>query len=368
MASQFIKTVKNARRGINFSRRFKHRLLGSVCLFFGLLFSCTWLVWWQERNFEGSYWDSLWSVLFTLIGQGEFATHPHTFGGRIIVFLLSIFGVAFFGVIFAEILQRILNSKLKEMLGEVLGMGVCSFEGHVLICGWNGRGPHLVRQLLAGGREIAVIASERPQDLSHEVFFVQGSPSEREILTKGGIEKAKAAIILWDPKCGEDDSKTILTGLAVESIAPDVYTVMELHKPENERYARYAHVDDLLYTDSLIADITAMCTHYEGMSSFIRDILSTDDNGHSFASFDIPERFNNKEIGEAFKHFQAQNILPVGIIAPPHDNRDAPISEWHSHVNPDLKRLVTLPMKVVGIVQNETHYNQDKLKFKLNFN
>ncbi|MBQ8692977.1 MAG: NAD-binding protein, partial [Synergistaceae bacterium] len=278
------------------------------------------------------------------------------------VFLLSIFGVAFFGVIFVEVLQRILNSKLKEMLGEVLGMGVCGFEGHVLICGWNGRGPHLVRQLLASGREIAVIASERPNDLSHDVFFVQGSPSEREILIKGGVEKARAAIILWDPKFGDDDSKTILTGLAVESIAPEVYTVMELHNPENERYARYAHVDDLLYTDSLIADITAMCTHYEGISSFIRDILSTDDNGHSFASFDVPEEFNGKNIGSLFKYFKAdKNILPVGVIVPPEDNRGAQVSDWVSHINPDVNEIIKLPMKVVGIVRNETHYDNKKL-------
>lgn len=355
MASRFIKTVKNARRGINFSKRFKHRFIGSLILFLLTLASCTWFVWWQEKNFEGSYWDSLWSVLFTLIGQGEFASSPHTFWGRIIVFLLSIFGVAFFGVVFAEVLQRLINSRLKEILGEVLGMGVCGFEGHVLICGWNGRGPHLVRQLTASGREIAVIASERPNDLPHEVFFVQGNPSERDFLIRGGVERARAAIILCDPKFGEDDSRTILTGLAVESIAPSVYTVMELHNPENERYARYAHVDDLLYTDSLIADITAICTHYEGISSFIRDILSTSDNGHSFASFDIPAEFKGRAVGEIFAHFQAQNILPVGVIVPPENSPDAAVSEWLSRVNPDVKEIITLPMKVVGIVKNKNN-------------
>ena len=349
MANRFTKTVKNAKRGLSFSKKFKHRLLGSLILFLVLLAVCTLAVWWQERNFQGSWLDALWSVLFTLIGQGEFASAPRTFVGRIIVFLLSIFGVALFGVVFAEVMQRLINSRLKEMLG----MSICKFDGHVMICGWNERGPHLIRQLTASGRQIAVIAEERPKDLHGDVFFVQGSPSDREALVKGGIMKARAAILLWDPNLGDDDSRTILTGLAVESMRPEVYTVMELHNPENEHYARYAQVDDILYTDSLIADITAMCTHYEGISSFIRDILSTSDDGHSFASFDVPPEFAGRTIGELFAHYRAQGVLPIGVIVPPEGaGKEAPAAEWRSRVNPSRDETVVLPMKAVCIVKN----------------
>ena len=86
MATKFTKTVKNAKRGIAFSKKFKHRLSGALVLFLLLLFSCALFVWWKEKDFTGSFWDSVWSVLFTLIGQGEFATSPHTFWGRIIDF------------------------------------------------------------------------------------------------------------------------------------------------------------------------------------------------------------------------------------------------------------------------------------------
>ena len=352
-AKNFVKTVKNAKRGIKFSKKFSHRLLGASLLFFGLLFGCALLVWWQEKNFTGSYFDSLWSVLFTLIGQGEFASSPKTFGGRIIVFLLSIFGVALFGVVFAEVMQRLINSQLRNMLGEMMGINNCRFEGHVLVCGWNGRGPYLIRELMASGRQVALIAKERPGNLNSEVFFVQGNPSDREALIKGGVEKAQGAIILGDPEYGDDDSHTILTGLAVEAIAPEVYTVIELHDPQNERYARYAHVDDILYTDSLIADITAMCTHNEGISAFVRDILSTADDGHSFASFDAPKNFDGKTVRELFENFQASGSLPIGIITPPEDGQEVPVSEWTSTVNPDLNLKVTLPMKVVCIVKNK---------------
>lgn len=352
-AKKFINTVKNAKRGINFSKKFKHRLLGALTLFLGLLFGSAFLVWWQEKNFTGSYIDSLWSVLFTLIGQGEFASSPRTFGGRIIVFLLSIFGVALFGVVFAEVMQRLINSQLKKMLGEMMGINNCNFKGHVVICGWNGRGPYLIKELIASGREISLIAKERPNNLDSSVFYVQGNPSEREALIKGGVEKAQGAIILGDPNFGDDDSHTILTGLAIEATAPDVYTVMELHDPENERYARYAHVDDILYTDSLIADITAICTHNEGISAFIRNILSTSDDGHSFTSFDVPKEYEGKTIKELFDHFRENDTLPLATITPPENSEDVPVSEWISNINPSEKNIVKLPMKVVCVVKNK---------------
>ena len=197
-----------------------------------------------------------------------------------------------------------------------------------------------------------MIAKERPNSLAAGIFYVQGNPSEREALIKGGVEKAQGAIILGDPDFGDDDSHTILTGLAIEAIAPEVYTVMELHDPENERYARYAHVDDILYTDSLIADITAMCTHNEGISAFIRDVLSTADDGHSFASFDAPEEFENKTIKDLFDHFRENEALPIATITPPDSGEKVPVSEWISTVSPSEKNIVKLPMKVVCLVKD----------------
>ena len=208
----------------------------------------------------------------------------------------------------------------------------------------------MLREILSSGQQAALIAKERPSDLNSEVFFVQGNPSEHEALLKGGIQKAKSAIILGDPDFGTDDSHSILTALAVENSAPNIYTVMELHNPENERYAKYAHVDDILYSDSLIAGIASMCTHNEGISAFIRDILSTADEGHSFASYDVPAEYYGKKMGELFADVKKQGGLPLGVLRLP-ENADASSSEWVSEVNPNEDEAIKLPMKVVCIVK-----------------
>ena len=351
-AKSFIKTVKGAKRGYSLAQSLHYRLGAVLLALVGLLCGSAFFVWWMEKDFRGSYFDSLWTIMFTLIGQGEFASYPHTFSGKIIVFLISIFGVAILGVVFAEVLQRIINSKIRQILGEMMGINTCKFEGHVLLCGWNARGFHILRELTASGTQAALIAKERPIDLDSNVFFVQGNPSERETLLRGGIQKAHSAIILKDSNFGEDDSHSILTALAVEDTAPDVYTVMELDNPDNERYARYAHVDDILYSDSLIANITAMCTQNEGISAFIKDILSTADDGHSFAAFDVPEDYRGRRIREMFAFLRSEGGLPVGILTPPKTDGHVPSSEWVSHVDPPENMVISLPMKVVCIVKD----------------
>lgn len=348
MSVRFRKTIKNARRGIALSKRFRHRLAGSAVLFVLLLLAASLLVWWQEDELRGSFWNSVWSVLFTLIGQGEFASHPHTFVGRVVVFLLSVFGVALFGVVFAELMQRVIDERVKELFG----MNACKYQKHTIICGWNTRGPHLVRQLMASGSRLAVIAEERPAGLPRDVFFVRGNPSDQEALLKAGAPRAAAAVILWDPKFGDDDSRAILTGLAVENAAPNIYSVMELHNPDNERYARCAHVDDILYADSLIADITGICTHFKGISSFVKDILSTSDDGHSFASYDVPQEYEGRTVGTLFEAFRARGVLPVGIIVPLDGGGAVPVSQWSSRIDPSYGDIVELPMKVVCIRKN----------------
>lgn len=75
-------------------KKFRHCLLGAPVLLSLLLFGAAWFGRQQEQGFSGSCADSLWIVLFTPIGQGEFAMAPRTASGRVIAFPLSIVGSA----------------------------------------------------------------------------------------------------------------------------------------------------------------------------------------------------------------------------------------------------------------------------------
>jgi voltage-gated potassium channel len=346
-----MKVVKSARRGRTLAKKFRRHFIAFLLAFGVLLFGSSWLVWYQEMNFHGPYHEAVWTVLFTLIGQGEFATNPKTVMGRVVVFVLSIVGVALLGVVLSEIVQRLMASKLREMMG----MSRCRFAGHTVICGWNERGRLILREMTAEDRQISVIASERPPSLPGEVFFIAGSPTDEDALQRSGIAEAGTAIVLADHSSGGNgdvDAKTILIALAVEAANPNIYSIIELLNPENERYARLAKVDDIIYCDSLIAEVTATCAAHAGISVFMKDILCASDEGHRFAAFDVTGEFEGKSVGELFEHFRKDRALPVGIITPPENAPETPVGLWRSQVNPDESVKISLPMKAVCIVKN----------------
>ena len=63
-AKGFVKTVKGVRRGVGIAKILRNKLVPALLVFLGLIGGSALFVWWQERGFRGSYFDSLWSVLF----------------------------------------------------------------------------------------------------------------------------------------------------------------------------------------------------------------------------------------------------------------------------------------------------------------
>jgi hypothetical protein len=111
-------------------------------------------------------------------------------------------------------------------------------------------------------------------------------------------------------------------------------------------------VDDIIYCDSLVAEVTATCAAYAGISVFMRDILCASDEGHRFAAFDVPAEFDGQTLGEFFARLRRDHHLPVGVITPPPETPKAPAGLWIAQINPDEGLKITLPMKAVCIMKN----------------
>ena len=350
----FVKVVKSARRGANLAKKVRKQFAIIIFTAIFLIFGSAYLIWINEMESDGLYSDAVWTVLFTLIGQGEFAANPKTIIGRMIVFVISIFGIAVLGVIFSEIMQRLINSKFREMIG----MSSCKYKEHTIICGWNERGRIILKELTETGKEVSVIANERPQNLPpNRVFFAAGSPVDQNVLGRAGIKEAKAAVLLSERTGNisesEADAKTILAALAIQSMNSNVYTVAELINSDNEKYARLANVNDIIYSDQVVAEITAICAANRGISVFVRDILCATDDGHHFRSFDVPDSFDGKTVKELFDQIKTEGHLPVGLLMPPEDTPAANTNMWESSVNPNEDIIINLPMKTVCIVKSK---------------
>ena len=84
-----------------------------------------------------------------------------------------------------------------------------------------------------------------------DVHFVRGDTTSAADLERAGIPDAAAAITCPSDGTNEADMRSILTVLAIETMAPQVRTVVEVNNPKHVEHLRRAHADEILVTSRL---------------------------------------------------------------------------------------------------------------------
>ena len=222
--------------------------------------------WTLESTFDSFNWG-----IATVLGQGDpgFVTSP---GGRVISWLLILFGVGMLGMITGALVALVIDFLLKE--GQ--GLGASGYRDHIVVCGWNATARDLVGELRGDDYKIKVVvltdAEKNPA--GEGVYFVRGDPTNADDLARAGIAEASAALVF--PSDGSDgaDMRSILTVMAIESVAPGVRTVAEVNNPRHEPHFRRAGVDELLVTSQVASHLLARSALYPGLSAIVTDIVS----------------------------------------------------------------------------------------------
>jgi voltage-gated potassium channel len=211
--------------------------------------------WTLESTFDSFNWG-----IATVLGQGDpgFVTSP---GGRIISWLLILFGVAMLGMITGALVALVIDFLLKE--GQ--GLGASGYRDHIVVCGWNATARDLIAELRGDDYKIKVVVL---------TDFVRGDPTNADDLARAGIGEASAALVFPTDPSDAADMRSILTVMAIESVAPEVRTVAEVNNPRHEEHFRRADVDELLVTSKVSSHLLARSALYPGLSAIVTDIVS----------------------------------------------------------------------------------------------
>ena len=227
----------------------------------------------KKRSLDGLIGSGYRSVT-TVIGSGDssYVTSP---GGYVIGWLLAFFGVAIVATLTAAIVGFVIDFLLKE--GQ--GMGASGYSDHIVVCGWNATARERVAELQVhelSGRVVVLHESER-SPAGADVDFVRGDATSAADLERAGIPDAAAAIICPSDATNEADVRSILTILAIETMAPQVRTVVEVNHPKHVEHMRRAHADEILVTSRLASRLLARTALHPGLASLVTDIVSGGD-------------------------------------------------------------------------------------------
>jgi voltage-gated potassium channel len=244
--------------------------------------------------FAGKLAASFYWGVTTVMGSGD-ASYVTSPPGYVVSWLLVLFGVAIVATITGALVGFLIDFLLKE--GQ--GMGAAGYRDHIVVLGWNSTARDLISELTSDDYDAKVVlvhASDK-NPAGSAVYFVNGDVTDLEDLRRAGIEEAMAAVICPSDNSNEADMRSILTVMAVESVAPQVRTVVEVNNPAHVEHFKRAHADEILVTSVIASRLLARSSLYPGLAELVTDIVSGGE-GSELYRVSLPESYSGLSVEE----------------------------------------------------------------------
>jgi len=261
----------HARRiGGQMDRHFFSSLLTAVIAFVVVAAAAVSLLEPEQLTLAG-FGNSFYWAITTVIGSGD-ASYVTSPGGFVVGWLLAFFGVAIVAAMTGAVVGFVIDYLLKE--GQ--GMGAAGYTDHIVVCGWNETARDLIEELKGDefSTKVVVLHDTERNPAGDGVYFVRGDITSTEDLERCGIREASSAIVFPVNRSNEADMRSILAVMAIESIAPQVRTVVEANNPMHVPHFRRAEADEILVTSRLASRLLARSALYPGLSELVTDIVS----------------------------------------------------------------------------------------------
>jgi voltage-gated potassium channel len=191
-----------------------------------------------------SVWFGVQWSLDTIATVGSIP-HPDDTGAQVVQFLLTLLGVGTLFYALVTVTEFFVGGHLAELLDERRTRKMIdSLSDHYLICGFGRVGRQVARDLRAAGAKYVVVDSnpenrELAQGIG--VRFIEGEPSEDEMLRAAGIDKARGVIA-----CVDSDAENIFITLTARQLRPDINIVARAAVEDSEAKLRRAGADRVI--------------------------------------------------------------------------------------------------------------------------
>jgi voltage-gated potassium channel len=149
---------------------------------------------------------------------------PETVPGQVVKVALIVLGVGtlFYGLV--TVTEVFVSGHLADLLQERRARrAIDATSDHYIICGFGRVGRQAARDLRAAGARYVVV-DHNPEMREHArgigVRFIEGEPSDDEVLRAAGVMRARGVIA-----CVDSDADNIFITLTVRGLRPDVAIV-----------------------------------------------------------------------------------------------------------------------------------------------
>ncbi|MFG6148221.1 potassium channel family protein [Halobacillus sp. B23F22_1] len=229
-----------------------------------------------ENDTFPTLFDGFWWVMTTVttVGYGDY--YPVTAAGRIIAIFLYIFGIGLIGVAIGKIIDGLTVFRKKRVEGDI----VYKDRQHFIIIGWSQKARFAVNEITDTNKDVDIVIIDELKEaplLTENIHYIRGNASEESTLLKANLTDAKAVLIFADDALGNDqmtDGKTLLIASTIETIAPEVHTVVEVMEERHIKNFQHAKVDEFIISNETISSLAVRSAFRKGVSGIFSQLLS----------------------------------------------------------------------------------------------
>ncbi len=193
---------------------------------------------------DNDLWNAFVLALDTVATVGSIPS-PTSTGAEIVKVLLIVFGVGTLFYALVTVAEFFVAGHLGEILVERrVQKEIDSLSDHYIICGFGRVGRQVARDLKAAGASYVVVDSNpdsRDLTTAAGVRFLEGPPSDDELLRAAGIERARGLVA-----CMDSDAENIFATLTARELRADIAIIARAAAEDSEKKLKRAGADRVI--------------------------------------------------------------------------------------------------------------------------
>jgi voltage-gated potassium channel len=262
-----------------------------------------------------SLWDALWFSVVTLTTVGYGDLYPTTPVGRglAVLFVLGSLGLT------AALIGNIVEYLTEMQRERKMGHHGTAFEDHVVIVGWSPFAETVTEQLLAAGRQVAIITEHQEQvDLIYErfdeapVFVLFTDLDNVERFEKANLREARGVFVNLD-----SDTESLITIINLKRHFGDRNYIASIENDDLRETFLTAGATHVLFSDGIAAKLTASYIFEPDVAEFSTDLLGSSgvQEDYDIRQYYVREGhdYAGATYGTVMADLRTYDCLPIGL-------------------------------------------------------
>ena len=258
------------------------------------------------------YMDALYMTVITLATVGYGEVHEISLKGRLFTVILIFLGVGFFLYVVGNVIQFLVEGRIREVLGRrVLDKQISKLKNHFIVCGYGRMGQALCTYLIQKYLDVIVIEQnpDRVPVMDKDgILYIVGGATDEATLIKAGIKRARGIISVLGT-----DADNVFLVLIAKRLNPEIFVVARANQNESEKTLYAAGTDKVVSPFVLGARRMAHAILRPTVIHFLE--LAFADESTDIHVEEIPVSVSSKIVGVSLQESGLRQDFDVIIIS-----------------------------------------------------